>query len=1202
MSFLIASGHVEVEAKTDKAMSAITGLVGALGAVGPVAGVMAASMAAAGAGVAAFGVAAGKQIADLKKASDAQGKYQAAVDKSGKSSQEAVKAELAYQQTIAKMPRATREAAAALSALKDEYSDWSDALADDTMPVFTHSFQLFQALLPKTTGLVKGTSAELDRLVTLIAGGVASPGFDRFMADLTDFSRSTLHSAISGLVDLSQAVGGFAAGGGFDEFVDTAREAGPLLGSTLANLAELALNLTSAGGELGITLLTVANALAEMANAIPPETLGTMVQLYSALKLVSLGVAGVNAVVTSSAVARMGAYFTLMRTAGVGTTLRATAASMTAVQKAGIGLGVLAVAAIGIDKLADKARGAPPDVDRLATSLKNLAQTGRFTGELQKTFGDLDGLVAKVKMLHTEAEKANNTAFGFRIPGLDDAADWISSKINDMSKGSESLSALKDDFKSLDQAMSGMVSSGYAKQAAQDFDVMRTALLAEGHSMKEINSLFPQYRESVASFKTEQQLAAQGMGLFGQQAIETKAKLDAQKMSADGLRQSIQALNDVNRQGLGGMIAFEQAVDAAAKAAKDNANSLSMSHGQLDLNSEKAQAAATALNDLAQKTDEAAASARESGQSWETVNGIYTRGRDKLIQSAQAMGLTKTEARALADQILKTPDKTAKLKGDIDDLEAKIRAAKDRLSKVPDSRKAKVLASIADLEAKLRQARNDLANIDGQTATVRIMTQYFTAKSPAQLAAAHGRASGGPVPHYAAGGDVQHFPAGGYIDGPGTGTSDSILALMGSGAMARVSNTEYVMRSAAVQKYGVGFMDAVNSGRLRPPGFAKGGKLSAKQKAALEAEKQRQKEGRSALTSDVTLSTAGKLAGYKNDEMVHNLGMPDSVSSLVSSISTYLSNIKKAFSGKTEAALVSQMTKSGKALLDNEKKLEAVNKRLDSAKDKLEDLKGKFDQLKTSVSSSLVSFANITKIGKYGTSPETLIKQLQSDTSRTTEFASMLEQLKSKGLNAQSISEIAQAGVAGGGMATAQSLLNATPEQIAEINALEEQLKKSADKAGTVTADAMYGAGLKAAEGIVKGLEAQQDKIEAAMMKIAKSMEAAIRKALGIKSPSKLMEPIGDYAFQGVEQGWVKRAATGSTLLSGNAAGLRVRPALIAGGVGAQAPGGPSVVVNLAPTFKTMTAPTAAERKAFAVAMARDINDALLDYQKGRRR
>lgn len=57
------------------------------------------------------------------------------------------------------------------------------------------------------------------------------------------------------------------------------------------------------------------------------------------------------------------------------------------------------------------------------------------------------------------------------------------------------------------------------------------------------------------------------------------------------------------------------------------------------------------------------------------------------------------------------------------------------------------------------------------------------------------------------------FASGGYVSGPGTGTSDSILA--------RLSNGEFVVRAAAVQRYGVSFLQALNTMRL--PAFAAGG-------------------------------------------------------------------------------------------------------------------------------------------------------------------------------------------------------------------------------------------------------------------------------------------------------------------------------------------------------------------------------------------
>lgn len=60
---------------------------------------------------------------------------------------------------------------------------------------------------------------------------------------------------------------------------------------------------------------------------------------------------------------------------------------------------------------------------------------------------------------------------------------------------------------------------------------------------------------------------------------------------------------------------------------------------------------------------------------------------------------------------------------------------------------------------------------------------------------------------------VPGFATGGQISGPGTGTSDSILA--------RLSNGEFVMRAAAVRHYGPDLLEQLNARRL--PRFATGG-------------------------------------------------------------------------------------------------------------------------------------------------------------------------------------------------------------------------------------------------------------------------------------------------------------------------------------------------------------------------------------------
>lgn len=60
---------------------------------------------------------------------------------------------------------------------------------------------------------------------------------------------------------------------------------------------------------------------------------------------------------------------------------------------------------------------------------------------------------------------------------------------------------------------------------------------------------------------------------------------------------------------------------------------------------------------------------------------------------------------------------------------------------------------------------------------------------------------------------ASQFASGGKVTGPGTGTSDSILA--------RLSNGEYVLRAAAVKQYGTALLDRMNG--LHLPAFADGG-------------------------------------------------------------------------------------------------------------------------------------------------------------------------------------------------------------------------------------------------------------------------------------------------------------------------------------------------------------------------------------------
>ena len=75
------------------------------------------------------------------------------------------------------------------------------------------------------------------------------------------------------------------------------------------------------------------------------------------------------------------------------------------------------------------------------------------------------------------------------------------------------------------------------------------------------------------------------------------------------------------------------------------------------------------------------------------------------------------------------------------------------------------------------------------------------------------------------GGTVQRKAEGGKIVGPGTGTSDSILAAGPMGQLLRVANGEFIVRAAVVQQPGMeAFLHRLNDG-LRSPSLAPAGRI-----------------------------------------------------------------------------------------------------------------------------------------------------------------------------------------------------------------------------------------------------------------------------------------------------------------------------------------------------------------------------------------
>lgn len=558
-------------------------------------------------------------------------------------------------------------------------------------------------------------------------------------------------------------------------------------------------------------------------------------------------------------------------------------------------------------------------------------------------------------------------------------------------------------------------------------------------------------------------------------AVQDDAASSAREHGASiqGLISKFHELNDTARTTADAQSAMEKAIDDAVEGAKKLGKE-DFKNGMFNLDTEKGRIAYDLASRITETTGQLVKHLEETHAPAEKINEAWKRGREQLIGLHDEFNLTKEQMTQFADQFLNIPDPKLMLKVEKEQAVVDLAAfnAKVRESPGAKSVKLKTLSGAAErvLEAfglkverlpdgQVKVSTKDkkalsyiisvagaLNNLDGSVANTyvkhNIHYAYTAGKRPdgATFMGASGRlASGGRVRGYAGGGDIQHFPNGGYVDGPGSGTSDSILATFASGAMARVSDTEYVVRSQAVKRYGVAFLDAVNQGRLKVAGLAKGGKVKSAAKGA-------------------------------KDE------------------------IRAATSGDTEKRLLKLMDTIAKGHMKMSTALKAVSKELTKAKDKLRDLKSSAASLANSVKSGVLSAANITS-GVSDDKPVTMqsiMSGLTQSRDKATAFADALKRLRKRGLNNQMLQQIAEAGIEGGGLETAGALLQASDSELKTVNSLQSQISKAATSAGKTTADALYAKSIKAQENLVKALDRLADELKKATKKAKKKATGGI--------------------------------------------------------------------------------------------------------------
>lgn len=239
-----------------------------------------------------------------------------------------------------------------------------------------------------------------------------------------------------------------------------------------------------------------------------------------------------------------------------------------------------------------------------------------------------------------------------------------------------------------------------------------------------------------------------------------------------------------------------------------------------------------------------------------------------------------------------------------------------------------------------------------------------------------------------------------------------------------------------------------------------------------------------------------------------------------------LAKQRRANSGRIAKLLAGEKV-SNATLADYAYARERVAKRLEDAKAKLAEAIALRDNYSTQIADSIKAFGSLmTAQAKVIDGVEQQLTaaditgNLRDRLDKIKAFQNNLRLLLAQGLSNEAYKQIMDAGVEEGG-AFAEALLGGGIGAVQETNALLAQIGSMSKSMGAEASSRLYQAGVDAAKGLVDGLTSLSAQLDSAATKLGNSIAAAVKRALGIKSPSRvlmgMMDQVGDGAVIGLE-------------------------------------------------------------------------------------
>ncbi|AVD99446.1 tape measure protein [Streptomyces phage Bing] len=236
--------------------------------------------------------------------------------------------------------------------------------------------------------------------------------------------------------------------------------------------------------------------------------------------------------------------------------------------------------------------------------------------------------------------------------------------------------------------------------------------------------------------------------------------------------------------------------------------------------------------------------------------------------------------------------------------------------------------------------------------------------------------------------------------------------------------------------------------------------------------------------------------------------------------------------------MLSDLSKNAKASSSERKKASAayseLTKKLNDEKSAIGKLADKYDVLTEKIKKADEAYQAAIKTrddyrkqitDKYSdiaspgaeTTYSGYVEDLKKQIEDTKLFSNALQRLRAFGLNDELYKDLLEQGPSA--LPFVNELLDKGIEGVNEVNKLGKDLDAAGAHIGKLGSDALYQAGVDSAKGLLNGLKAQQKMIEKQMDVIAAAMIKAIKKKLGIKSPSRAFMEVGAFSAEGLVKG-----------------------------------------------------------------------------------